>query len=46
MTDPTHLALAIVTIFADLEDTDPAERKIIEAARKQAKSTDKEDNTE
>ncbi len=45
MTDRTRFALSLVTILADLEDTDPKEREIIEAARESAKSTD-EDNTE
>ena len=44
MTDGTRVALAIVTILAELDDTDPKEREIIDRARESAKSTFKEDN--
>ena len=40
-----HFALTLVTILAELVDSDPKEREILDKARESAKSTD-EDNTE
>ena len=44
MTDLSRFALVAVTILAELLDTDPKEKQIMEAAHERAKTTD-EDNT-